>query len=130
MVIGLRAGFCKYGRSILFARSAMVVDAAVPRVTRKGHRSLGLFWFLPGALLLGCGFHRDVAATLRLRARIHDQIGSEASVNVRSAYGSTTVTIRLERLPALDSKLLQERVEALTKAEFPQTDYVVVLAKP
>ncbi len=62
--------------------------------------------------------------------RIHEQLGSQASVNVRSAYGSTTVTIRLEQLPAVDSKVLQQRVEALTRAEFPQTDYVVVLAKP
>jgi|GEM_PF-1169964 len=108
----------------------MVVNASVPRITRKKRRSVGLFWLLPGALLLGCGFHRDVAAVERLRARIHDEIGSEASVNVRSAYGSTTVTIRLEKLPALDSKLLQKRIEALTHAEFPQTDYVVVLAKP
>jgi hypothetical protein len=82
------------------------------------------------ALLFGCGFHREVEATSRLRARIHDEIGSEASVNVRSAYGSTTVTIRLERLPPLDSKVLQERLEAMTRAEFPQTDYVVVLGKP
>lgn len=66
----------------------------------------------------------------RLRARIQAEVGSEASVNVRTAYGSTTVTIRFEQLPGGDSKLLQARVEALTKAEFPQTDYVVVLAKP
>jgi hypothetical protein len=81
-------------------------------------------------LLSGCGFHRDAGAAQRLRAQIHEQLGGEASVNVRSAYGSTTVTIRFEQLPAGDSILLQERVEALTKAEFPQTDYVVVLAKP
>ncbi|MEI9940830.1 MAG: hypothetical protein WDO69_26745 [Pseudomonadota bacterium] len=108
----------------------MVVDATVPRVTRKGHGSLGPFWLLLGALLFGCGFHRDVAAVERLRARIHEQVGSEASVNVRSAYGSTTVTIRFAQLPVGDSKLLQQRVEALTRSEFPQTDYVVVLAKP
>ena len=108
----------------------MVVNAAVPHVSRQNRRSVGLFWLVLGALLFGCGFHRDGAAALRLRSRIREQLGSEASVNVRSAYGSTTVTIRLERLPTLDSKLLQERVEALTKAEFPQTDYVVVLAKP
>ncbi len=108
----------------------MVVNAGVPRVTRKSRRSIGLFWLMLGALLFGCGFHRDVAAVERLRARIHDELGSDASVNVRSAYGSTTVTIRFERLPALDSKLLQKRVEALTKAEFTQADYVLVLAKP
>ncbi|HYQ42014.1 MAG TPA: hypothetical protein VER11_08600 [Polyangiaceae bacterium] len=51
-------------------------------------------------------------------------------MNVRTAYGSTTVTIRLERLPAGDSKLLQERIEALTKAEFPRAEYVLVFTKP
>jgi len=85
---------------------------------------------VPAALLFGCGFHRDGAAVERLRAKIQAQLGSAASVNVRSAYGSTTVTIRLEQVPAGDPKVLQERVEALTKAEFPQTDYVVVLGKP
>ncbi len=108
----------------------MVVNAGVPGVRRKIRSSVGIFWLLPSALLFGCGFHRDSAAVERLRARIHDQVGTDASVNVRSAYGSTTVTIRLEQLPPGDSKLLQERVEALTKIEFPQTDYVVVLAKP
>jgi hypothetical protein len=108
----------------------MVVNAGVPRVTRKSRRLVGLFWLAPALLLFGCGFNRDVAAVERLRARIHDELGSEASVNVRSAYGSTTVTIRLDKLPALDSKLLQERVEALTRVEFPHTEYVVVLGKP
>ncbi len=100
------------------------------RVRGKIPRSLGLLWLVLGLLLAGCGFHRDGAAALRLRAKIREQVGSEASINVRSAYGSTTVTIRFEHLPATDSKLLQERVEALTKTEFPETDYVVVLAKP
>lgn len=108
----------------------MVVNAGVPRATRKIPRSRGVFWLFSATLLFACGFHRDVAAVERLRARIYAEVGSEASVNVRSAYGSTTVTIRLEQLPAGDSKLLQARVEALTKAEFPQTDYVVVLPKP
>ena len=108
----------------------MVVEAGVPRVTRKIRRFVALFALVPAVLLQGCEFRRDVAAVERLRARIHEQIGSDASVNVRSAYGSTTVTIRLEQLPGGDSKLLQERVEALTKAEFPQVDYVLVLGKP
>lgn len=81
------------------------------------------------ASLVGCGFHSDLDALGRLRVRIHDTIGTDASVNVHTAYGSTTVTIRLEHLPAGDPKVVQTRVEALTKAEFPQTDYVVVLAK-
>lgn len=66
----------------------------------------------------------------RLRARIQAEVGSAASVNVRTAYGATTVTIRLEKMPAGDSKLVQERVEALTKAEFPRAEYVVLLGKP
>jgi hypothetical protein len=66
----------------------------------------------------------------RLRSRIQREIGTEASVNVHSAYGSTTVTIRLARLPAGDSLRVQEQLEALTKAEFPATDYVVVLPRP
>jgi hypothetical protein len=102
----------------------------VPCLTPKIRRTRVLSWLLPGALLLGCGFHRDVGAAERLRARIQSEVGTAASVNVRSAYGSTTVTIRLEQLPAGDSKLLQERVEAMAKAEFPRTEYVVVLAKP
>ncbi|HYP76196.1 MAG TPA: hypothetical protein VER12_09585 [Polyangiaceae bacterium] len=102
----------------------------MPRVCQKRRRTSGFCWLLSVALLLGCGFHRDVAAVERLRARIRAETGSAASVNVRSAYGSTTVTIRLERLPRGDSKLLQERVEALAKAEFPGTEYVVVLAQP
>jgi hypothetical protein len=80
-------------------------------------------------LSFGCGFHRDDAAAERLRARIQAEVGSGASVNVRTAYGATTVTIRLERLPAGDSKLLQERVEALTRVEFPRAEYVVLLGK-
>ena len=79
--------------------------------------------------LAGCTFRRDVAALERLRTQIRDQIGTTASVNVHSAYGSTTVTIRLDRVPTGDSKQLQERVEALTRTEFPETDYVVVLAR-
>jgi hypothetical protein len=85
---------------------------------------------LLGVLLSACGFHSDVAALERLRARIHDDIGSNASVNVHTAQGKTTVTIRLEHLPASDSTQVQARVEALAKAEFPKTDYVVVLPQP
>jgi hypothetical protein len=81
-------------------------------------------------LLSACRFHRDLPALGRLRARIHDEIGSDASVNVRAAYGSTTVTIRLSPLPAADSKRVQQRVEELTRAEFPATDYVVVMGRP
>ena len=76
-----------------------------------------------------CGFHSDLAALGRLRARIHDEVGTDASVNVHSAYGQTTVTIRLEHQPLGDSKQVQAQVEALTRAEFPKTDYVVVLTE-
>jgi hypothetical protein len=89
----------------------------------------GLLFGLSSLVLSGCGFHSDIAALGRLRTRIHDQIGTDASVNVHSAYGETTVTIRLDHLPGGDPKLVQSRVEALTKAEFPKTDYVVVLAR-
>ena len=108
----------------------MVVNAGVPRFTPKNRRLPRLFWPFLGLLLLGCGFHRDGAAVERLRARIQAEVGSAASVNVRTAYGATTVTIRLEKMPAGDSKLVQERVEALTKAEFPRAEYVVLLGKP
>jgi hypothetical protein len=87
---------------------------------------LGLFL----VVLCGCGFHSDLAGLGRLRTRIRDELGTDASVNVHSAYGSTTVTIRLAHLPAGDPKLVQARVEALTKTEFPKTDYVVVLTSP
>ena len=80
-------------------------------------------------LAAGCGFHSDLPALGRLRARIHDDIGTDASVNVHSAYGHTTVTIRLEHQPPGDSKQVQAKVEALTRAEFPKTDYVVVLTQ-
>jgi hypothetical protein len=90
-------------------------------------QSFGLRGALLCAILSGCGFHHDTAALDRLRAKIHDELGSDASVNVHSAYGETTVTIRLDPLPSGDSKRLQLRVEALTKLEFPETDYVVVL---
>ena len=107
----------------------MVVNAGVPRPTYKSRRLLGLFWLFVGLLSFGCGFHRDDAAATRLRERIQAEVGSRASVNVRTAYGATTVTIRLEPMPQGDSKLVQERVEALTKAEFPRAEYVVLLGK-
>lgn len=77
---------------------------------------------------VGCGFQRDVSAVQRLRAKIQAQTGRRASVNVHTAYGSTTVTIRFAELPNRDSLALQEQVEALVKAEFPKTEYVVVLS--
>src|SRR6187431_713438 len=107
MVIGLGAGFCKCRRSNLCQPWPMVVNAAVLRATRKSRRSAALLGLALAALLFGCGFRRDGAAADRLRARIRAELGSEASVNVRSAYGSTTVTIRLERMPNLDSLLVQ-----------------------
>lgn len=108
----------------------MVVNAGVPRLRLTNSRLTGFFWLFSAVSLLGCGFQRDEAAVERLRTRIQAEAGSPASVNVRTAYDSTTVTIRLEHLPAGDSKLLQERIEALTKAEFPRAEYVLVLMKP
>jgi hypothetical protein len=90
----------------------------------------GLFFWVLSSGWYGCGFHSDLAALGRLRSRIHDEVGTDASVNVHSAYGSTTVTIRLDHLPPGDPKIVQTRVEALAKAEFPKTEYVVVLAPP
>ncbi len=90
---------------------------------------LGWACLMACALLSACGFHSDLGALGRLRARIHDQVGTDASVNVHSAYGQTTVTIRLEHQPPGDPKQVQAQVEALTKAEFPKTDYVVVLTE-
>ncbi|HEX2672430.1 MAG TPA: hypothetical protein VHM25_16225 [Polyangiaceae bacterium] len=99
------------------------------RFIPKSLQLVGLFWLFLGLLPFGCGFHRDDAPAERLRSRIQAEVGSPASVNVRTAYGATTVTIRLARMPAGDSKLVQERVEALTKAEFPRAEYVVLLGK-
>ena len=81
------------------------------------------------ALAGACRFRSEEGALGRLRLRIHDQVGTDASVNVHSAYGQTTVTIRLEHQPPGDSKRVQAQVEALTRAEFPKTDYVVVLTR-
>ncbi len=88
-----------------------------------------LFGALCWGALAGCGFHGEPAALAQLRSRIRTELGTNASVNVRSAYGSTTVTVRLEHLPLGDPKLVQSRVEALAKEEFPKTEYVVVLTK-
>jgi hypothetical protein len=81
-------------------------------------------------LLSTCRLHRELPALERLRARIHAEFGSDASVNVHTSQGSTTVTIRLTPLPVRDSKRVQEQVEAFARAEFPGTDYVVVLSRP
>jgi len=108
----------------------MVVNARVFRANPNSLKPMGISCLVLGLLLSGCAFRREVAPLERLRTRIEDQTGSKASVNVRSAYGSTTVTIRFAQLPAGDSKLLQQQVEALTRIEFPKTDYVVVLTNP
>jgi hypothetical protein len=81
-------------------------------------------------LVAACSFRSDLGAMERLRARISREVGTEASVNVHTAHGATTVTIRLARLPERDSLRVQQQVEELTKAEFPKTDYVVVLPRP
>jgi hypothetical protein len=76
--------------------------------------------------LSGCGFHSDVAALARLRAAIRERIGSDSAITVRTDEGRTTVNVRLDHLPARDSIEVQAEVEALAKAEFPNTSYVVV----
>jgi predicted component of type VI protein secretion system len=100
------------------------------RETHKTHSNAVLSGLVLCVLLGSCRYHRDLPALGRLRARIHAELGSDASVNVHTAQGSTTVTIRLTPLPAKDSKRVQEQVEAFTRAEFPGTDYVVVLSRP
>lgn len=122
---------CVRNRDRPIAKSEpIVVICRVPCAPVEARKSWPVFWLALSLFLLGCGFHRDVAALERLRSRIHDELGTDASVNVHSAYGSTTVTVRFDHLPSGDSKLMQARIEALTKAAFPKTDYVVVLARP
>jgi microcystin-dependent protein len=86
---------------------------------------LGLF-LLTGAASGGCGFHSDIAALGRLRGNIQAQIGTDSAITVHTSEGATTVTVRLAHLPPGDSKQVQAEVEALAKAEFPKTNYVVV----
>ena len=112
------------------AGPSIVLKSSVPRYTGKSAH-----WAAIGILFLcqaqgACGFHREGAALERLRVRIRGELGTDASVNVHSAYGATTVTIRLAQLPAGDSRQVQARVEELTKAEFPSTGYVVLLGRP
>ena len=81
---------------------------------------------LLSAVSIGCGFHSDIAALDRLRSKIHEQVGTDSAITVRTSEGATTVTVRLAHLPPGDSKRMQAQVEALAKAEFPKTNYVVV----
>ena len=97
--------------------------------------TLRAFRALPGrglvlcVLLAACGFQSDNAGLARLRTQIREQLGTEAAVTVHTSQGATTVTVRLEHLPSADSKQVQARVEALAKAEFPKTNYVVVTSR-
>ena len=98
------------------------VSAAFGRALRPR----GLFvlcWALSPA---ACGFHSDIAALARLRAEISQQVGTDSAITVRTSEGATTVTVRLAHMPAGDSMQVQAQVEALAKAEFPKTNYVVV----
>ena len=79
-----------------------------------------------GLTLSACGFHSDVAALDRLRAAIRTRIGTDSAITVRTDEGRTTVNVRLYQLPARDSIKVQAEVEAMAKAEFPNTSYVVV----
>jgi hypothetical protein len=82
-------------------------------------------WLLSAAWL-GCGFHSDIAALGRLRGEILNQVGTDSAITVHTSEGRTTVTVRLARVPEGDPIQVQARVEALAKAEFPKTNYVVV----
>ena len=73
-----------------------------------------------------CGFHSDVAGLERLRSKIQEQVGTASAITVHTSEGKSTVTVRLAQLPAADSVRVQALVEALAKAEFPKTNYVVV----
>jgi len=76
--------------------------------------------------VVACGFHSDIAALARLRAEISEHVGTDSAITVRTSEGATTITVRLAHLPAGDSMRVQAQVEALAKAEFPKTNYVVV----
>jgi hypothetical protein len=75
-----------------------------------------------------CGFHSDVAGLERLRSKIQEQVGTDSAITVHTSEGKSTVTVRLARLPAADPMRVQALVEALAKAEFPKTNYVVVVS--
>jgi hypothetical protein len=79
---------------------------------------------------IGCGFHSNIAALGRLRREIQERVGSDSTITVHTSEGASTVTVRLAHLPASDSKQVQAEVEALAKAEFPKTNYVVVTSRP
>ena len=81
------------------------------------------------SLSAGCGFHSDTAGLERLRTKIHEQVGSDSTITVHTSEGVSTVTVRLAQLPARDSVQVQALVEALAKAEFPKTNYVVVVGR-
>jgi hypothetical protein len=78
------------------------------------------------AALLGCGFHSDVDALARLRGQIQARVGTDSAITVHTSEGKTTVTVRLDHVPAGDSIQVQAEIEALAKAEFPKTNYVVL----
>ena len=90
------------------------------------------FWPRAWAVLMltcvpsSCGFHSDVAGLQRLRGKIQEQVGTDSAITVRTSEGRSTVTVRLARLPASDSVRVQALVEALARAEFPKTNYVVL----
>jgi len=97
------------------------------------HRQFPRFFFTGLWLALGalgaCGFRSDTAALERLRREIRQQTGSEASITVHTTGDATSVTIRLATPPSGDPKLAQAQIEALTKTEFPKTNYVVLLTQ-
>ncbi len=97
--------------------------------SRRGFRARSVLCLTLGLWLTACGFRSDNSGLTQLRAQIREQIGTDAAITVHTSEGATTVTVRLERLPSGDSKETQARVEALAKAEFPKTNYVVVTSQ-
>lgn len=95
----------------------------------RGFRARSAFGLALGVSCVACGFHSDNAGLARLRTQIREQLGTDAAVTVHTSQGATTVTVRLEHLPSADSKQVQARVEALAKAQFPKTNYVVVTSR-
>ncbi len=95
-------------------------------VSGRAPRPAGLVPLFLCCVLADCGFHSDTAAVERLRDRIHEQVGTDSAITVRSFDGAKTVTVQLAHFPVGDSKQVEAQVEALVKAELPKTSYVVV----
>ncbi len=123
MVIVLRRPVCKPPILSWDGSNVSMRHGGVSSAFGRAFRPYGLAML---CLLAACGFHSDLAALERLRAEIQQRVGTDSAITVRTSEGATTVTVRLAHLPAGDSMQVQAEVEALAKAEFPKTNYVVV----